>query len=204
MSFKNLLPPSLGSSYKNLSQGPLVQDHNLTEENIAEFQRLLNEAQPTEQETTVRQTIQMLYRRSPQYFYQFLVKNQLARLVLWTESKCIVRHFGLQGLVYIRWDKETEQYVVMKHNNADDVLEGKIQPRRGRPSNRGRQGNRGRGNRGGRQGNRGNRSRQHVGEDGEGAPPLHMMSEHPLLRDLTETASENTFETLNADSGSEE
>lgn len=113
---RKFLPPRLLNNHRAITSARVVQTKVVDDETISELRTLLNDAQAqTEEERTIQKTIQFLYRQNAPAFYKFLVKNKMAYAALWTESKCIVRHFGLQGLVYIRWNHETQQYDIYPH-----------------------------------------------------------------------------------------
>jgi hypothetical protein len=118
MSFLQFLPRRLRTNYKSIMTSDLVENKVLNETNLKAFQTLLNEAQPySDDESVIQKTIQFLYRQNVTSFYKFLIKNKMNHVVLWTESKCIVMHLGLQGLVYISWNKEKRVYEVYLHKN---------------------------------------------------------------------------------------
>lgn len=119
MSFRQFLPRRLLSNYRSIMNGNLVQNKDLDPSNLQLLQALLNESQASSpEEECIQKTVQFLYRSNTSSFYKFLVKNKLAYVVLWTESKCIVRHLGLQGLVYIRWNQDSRIYEVSLHKNV--------------------------------------------------------------------------------------
>ena len=121
MSFRQFLPRRLQQNYRSIMNGNLVQNKAMDDNNLRLLQALLNESQAQNQdEFLIQKTVQFLYRQNTSSFYKFLVKNRLAYVVLWTESKCIVRHLGLQGLVYIRWNQDKRLYEVHPHKNVLD------------------------------------------------------------------------------------
>ena len=121
MSFRQFLPRRLQQNYRSIMNGNLVQNKAMDDNNLRLLQALLNESQTQNQdEFLIQKTVQFLYRQNTSSFYKFLVKNRLAYVVLWTESKCIVRHLGLQGLVYIRWNQDKRLYEVHPHKNVLD------------------------------------------------------------------------------------
>lgn len=121
MSFSQFLPRRLQSNYRSIMNGNLVQSKVMDENSLRLLQALLNESQAQDQdESLIQKTVQFLYRQNTSSFYKFLTKNKLAYVVLWTESKCIVRHLGLQGLVYIRWNQDERMYEVFPHKNVLD------------------------------------------------------------------------------------
>lgn len=107
--------PRLRGVYNDIRQSeayfPLREEEPaLTDESIKAFQRLLNEAQPiNEEEAHVHAFVQHLYRKNSRNFNEFIMRSGLRHLALWTEAKYIVRHFGLQGIIYIKWDEGSYQ-----------------------------------------------------------------------------------------------
>lgn len=113
------------TNYKNILNTKLINQKSLTEDSIAEFQKYLNAAQPvTDSDKTLRSLIHYLYRKNPLNFCKYLVKSRLSHLILWTESKYIARHLGLQGVVYIKWNNTT--YDCSLHNNYYNNKQGDV------------------------------------------------------------------------------
>ena len=113
MSFRKFLPSRLLTIYRSIMSGSIVKGKVVDDEGLLSLKSLIMEAQAQgDDERTIQKTVQFLYRQNTSSFYKFLIKNKLAFLVLWTESKCMVRHFGLQGLVYIRWNDDEYVYDV--------------------------------------------------------------------------------------------
>ncbi len=74
------------------------------ETDMHDLQLMINEAQPIdEQERSMLKTIQMLYRYSSNEFITFLINGKLYPLVLWTESKRIVKQLRLERIVYLQY-----------------------------------------------------------------------------------------------------
>ena len=107
---------ALRDKYQRIRSCKLLVDKTLERENIEEFQQLLNEAQPPADQSEQRSMIQFLYRKHPSNFCQFLARSNLNSYILWTEAKSIVMHFGLRGVVYVKWD--TDKYVCSLHKNV--------------------------------------------------------------------------------------
>jgi hypothetical protein len=98
-------PQYVYDNYKQITSSALIAGRVLNDDSIAEFQQLLNYAQPqNERDSTMRSIVQYLYRKNPGNFCRFLTRSRLSHLVLWTEAKCIVRHFKLQNIVYVKWN----------------------------------------------------------------------------------------------------
>jgi hypothetical protein len=119
-------PQRLFDLYKNIKNSELILNKVLSKEGVNDFQTELNNTQPkleNENEMQMHALIQYMYRKNPINFTRFLTKSGLSHLILWTESKCIIKHFGLHGIVYIKWHDNT--YTCDLHNyahkNADEV-----------------------------------------------------------------------------------
>ncbi len=118
MSFGQLLPHRLHSNYKSILTSNLIKNKVIDQTNLGILQTLLNESQAnTDEECIIQKTIQFMYRQNTSSFYKFLVKNKMAHVVLWTEPKCIIRHLGLQGQVYIQRNQEEKIYEACFHKN---------------------------------------------------------------------------------------
>jgi hypothetical protein len=125
-SFKLAPPQQVYDSYKAIRTSNLITHKSIDDKNIAEFQNHLNSSQPkTDDENMTRSLIQYLYRKNPTNFCRFLVRSRLSHLILWTESKCIVRHFGLQGIVYVKWNDQ--DYECSLHRNVKINTLGEIE-----------------------------------------------------------------------------
>lgn len=114
------LPKQLYDVYKQICQCPLVQNWEVTDETLAEFQQLLNAAQPASDnvEGNAQRTLtKAMYHSNPIGFMQYVSvrRNRVSALILWTESKRIVRFFELQGRVHLSWDSAKQQYVASRH-----------------------------------------------------------------------------------------
>ena len=108
---------ALKDSYFKIKNCRLLTEKTLTEQNINEFQDMLNEAQPyNNEEVADRRLIQFLYRKNPNNFCQYLARSGVSSFVLWTESKSIVTHFGLKGIVYVKWDEN--KYACSLHRSV--------------------------------------------------------------------------------------
>jgi hypothetical protein len=104
--------------YKIINQSDLVLYKNVTNETLAEFEKLLNESQPNnENERAQRYMLKSLYFSNPINFMRYLCdsQNRINALILWTESKYIVKYFNLQNKVYLLWDSASSSYKVSKY-----------------------------------------------------------------------------------------
>ncbi len=175
--FRLTPPQQVYDRYMDIRNSDLIVNKTLTDDTIASFQETLNNAQPqSDEEAMSRSLIQYLYRKNPVNFCRFLERSRLNHLILWTEAKCIVSHFNLRGVVYVKWDED--HYECSLHRNMNNntfvaehpALQGTIdavsaeqpgfQPARGgRGNQRGGRSGRG-GQRGGRGGETSNRFRR--------------------------------------------
>ena len=119
-------PQRLFDLYKNIKNSELILNKVLSKEGVNDFQTELNNAQPkleNENEIQMHSLIQYMYRKNPINFTRFLTKSGLSHLILWTESKCIIKHFGLHGIVYIKWYDNTYSCNLHNyaHKNTDEV-----------------------------------------------------------------------------------
>jgi len=119
------LPKRLYDLYRQISQCPLVQTGEVTDETLEEFQNLLNEAQPqmdNPEEHAYRSLTKSMYHSNPVGFIKYISvsRNRVSALILWTESKRIVRFFSLQGRVHLSWDPTTQNYIASHHVHQPD------------------------------------------------------------------------------------
>jgi hypothetical protein len=92
-----------------------------TPEAMEEFETCLNDAQPqTEMDGMLEMFCKNLYRGKPEAFMNCIKNRNSECLVLWSESKTIVRFFHLFKFIYIHYNKDTRRYKVMKHREIDD------------------------------------------------------------------------------------
>jgi hypothetical protein len=116
-------PQKLFENYKKITNSKLIRNRELSDENIAEFELLLNQAQPqSDDENCMRSFVQYLYRMNPGHFTRFIQRSRLSHLALWTEAKFMVRTFELRGLVYIKWDSDENKYVCSMHRIVNDYM----------------------------------------------------------------------------------
>jgi len=124
--FRLAPPQQVYDSYKAIRNSDLILSKTLDEKNIEEFQTHLNSSQPqSDEENMTRSLIQYLYRKNPTNFCRFLVRSRLSHLILWTEAKCIVQHFGLRGVVYVKWNDQ--EYECSLHRNVSHNTQGDME-----------------------------------------------------------------------------
>ena len=124
--FRLTPPQKVYDSYKAIRNSDLILNKTLDEKNIEELQTHLNSSQPqSDEENMTRSFIQYLYRKNPTNFCRFLVRSRLSHLILWTEAKCIVQHFGLRGVVYVKWNDQ--EYECSLHRNVNHNTQGDME-----------------------------------------------------------------------------
>jgi hypothetical protein len=124
--FKLAPPQQVYDAYKAIKNSDLILNKSLSDENIEELQKHLNASQPkTDEEAMSRSLIQYLYRKNPTNFCRFLIRSRLSHLILWTEAKCIVLHFGLRGVVYVKWNDQ--EYECSLHRNVNNNTQDDIE-----------------------------------------------------------------------------
>lgn len=131
------LPKRLYEVYKKVNSCDLVVNKNVTDETIAEFVALINEAQPlvdnTEEQHQRTFTRQLYYCNCNNFAnYVSSSRNKVGALVLWTESKRIIQYFGLQKLIHLSWNNEAQLYTAVRYvRRADDEQQKpRYKPRR--------------------------------------------------------------------------
>lgn len=115
-------PKNLFENFNNLKHCDLVKNKIYTDETLSQFEKFLNDAQPNLNlgDEVLSRFCKNLYRGKSELFMN-LIRNQNSEcLVLWTESKQIVRFFQLYRYIYIQYDKDTCLYKVLKHRRLDD------------------------------------------------------------------------------------
>jgi len=127
------LPKQLYDTYKLILGCDLVQNKNVTKESIDRFETLLNEAIPANDTPLSAQMalVRMMYHSNKNGFIRYISNyyNHVSALILWTESKRIVKFFDLLNVVHIRWDNDNHKYVVSKYdkkqtnNKTSDVVQ---------------------------------------------------------------------------------
>jgi hypothetical protein len=116
------LPKRLYELFRELLETELVKSRKATAENMLVFQNLLNQANPTsEAESAQHELVRGIYFSNPGSFAEYLRerRNRASALVLWTESKRIVKFFNLDGAVHISWDETEKTYRVVSYVSRD-------------------------------------------------------------------------------------
>lgn len=104
----------LYDTFKLIRNCDLVLNGVVTDESLARFEVLLNEAQPLADELLYHKAVKDIYHCNPDNFYKYLSnsRNNAGALVLWTEKKCIVRYFRLFRKCHLTWNRESKTFTV--------------------------------------------------------------------------------------------
>jgi hypothetical protein len=112
--FHNANSDKLLELYQIIQKSELVKLKIPTIKNVKLFEKNINKAQ-TIGYTTGRQLTRCLYKCDSSAFIKYINKIKFHHLILWTESKNIVKFFNLEGVVYIKWTGNN--YVCSIHRN---------------------------------------------------------------------------------------
>ena len=107
----------LYNCYKQVLNCSLVKTKEISKENLEDFENILNTSLPNGSDEVAQHTFcRTMYYNNPVGFIKYISfkKNKASSYILWTESKKIIRYFGLQGLVHLTWNKETGKYTASK------------------------------------------------------------------------------------------
>jgi hypothetical protein len=91
--------------YNNLLECDLVKNKQVTPENLKQFRYILNSAQPINRDEYNHKDMIYALFRDIQEFYDFIMDHNMPYYLLWMKSKYIIDHFGLNNLVYMKWNK---------------------------------------------------------------------------------------------------
>ncbi len=104
----------LKTVYKQLSNSRVVKNRETDDDALQHFGRLCNECLPcNEAEIEVKNLIKNLYKCNPTSFLSCIIDDPY--VVLLIDARNMVIHFGIQNVVYIRWDQTTNSYCVEKN-----------------------------------------------------------------------------------------
>lgn len=111
------LPKRIYTLYQEINKCSLVSERKVTDETIKQFNQLLNLVKPVDdKEIAYRELVRMMYRSNQDNFIRYICDgmSHVGALILWTEGRRIASYFGLNRVVYIGWNKETDDYTVTK------------------------------------------------------------------------------------------
>lgn len=104
--------------YKSLLSSRVISQRESDPEALQYFEKCCNESLPiNDHENDLRDLVRNLYYTDKTAFKSCTSKN--SHLILLTEARAVVVHFGVQNLIYIEWDKDNKQYHVVKNTRVD-------------------------------------------------------------------------------------
>jgi|SRR6185437_15389085 len=124
--------------YSQLCKSRVVNKRETDDEALEFFQSFCNISIPrNDAERELNMTIRSLYYGDKTSFIKCAEKAP--HLILLTEARSIVLHFGIYNLIYLNWDKNTSQYKAVKNEASLDKFhkKGKNSPtykRKGGPT----------------------------------------------------------------------
>lgn len=102
---------NIKSLYSELKQSELYKSKNASVENMKNFEELLNKTIPQEQaDIDFRITIKQMFNVNPNSFYNCIYS--MPYLYLLIDGRTISRHFHLENIIYIKWNKQKNTYKV--------------------------------------------------------------------------------------------
>lgn len=103
----------LKQNYTKLSNSSLVLSGDISEKSLDYFQRVLNSVQPkTEMETTYKTVLRNMKDVNKYGLLMFVKNRHSSHFVQLLDSLSIVRHFNIHNLVFLKWDRSSNQYIV--------------------------------------------------------------------------------------------
>ena len=115
------LPAKLYNTFRQIQKSALVTRNDYTESDIVDFVALLNSAQPKEGNELVQYMFaRSMFNSNKESYIKYISNKEsnVSALILWTESKVIVRYFGIQQKVYLGWDSELKSYIYEKFDES--------------------------------------------------------------------------------------
>ena len=122
------LPRHLYVGYNLLKKSRVSSKNECDDEALGYFQSVLNEAQPkTQEELVLHKFVKGMYNENRYKFLNFIKNTTLECLVLWTDSRAIVKSLGLRGVVYLKWSNQEKLFDVSVYTqhpklNRSDTL----------------------------------------------------------------------------------
>jgi len=113
------LPKSLHVGYNMLKRSRLILRREVDDDSLNYFNSIMNEALPRSADDAIYYFVKGMYNENKAKFISFIRNTNLECLVLWTDSRAIVRMLGLRGLVYIKWVGREGVYQISRYNSPD-------------------------------------------------------------------------------------
>lgn len=115
--YHRFFPEHLSNAYKNLWKLPFIKQKNLgssQEEianNLSKFEQLINSALPQNETEQFQHSQEYFHYVKDPYGYRTHLNNSHLRfLILWTDNRNILRHFGVHKLIHMRWHPDVKKY----------------------------------------------------------------------------------------------
>lgn len=106
------LPKSLYTGYRLLKKSRAVLSKQNDKEAITYFQNILNSAQPSEEDFELYKFVKSMFNENKYKFLKFIADTKFECWILWTDSRSIINHFKLRGVLYIKWLGKDDLYSV--------------------------------------------------------------------------------------------
>lgn len=109
----SILPEFLLNAYDSIYDSDIVKNKNITVKTIDEFVYFLNQSIPKKYtpEYTIYLFNRTKYKVNRWKFIKDIHDTPYKSMILWTNYKEILKHFDLVQRFYLKWDKESNQYV---------------------------------------------------------------------------------------------
>lgn len=109
----SILPEFLLNAYDSICDSDIVKNKNITLSTIEEFVYYLNHSIPKKYtpEYTIYLFNRTKYKVNRWKFIKDIHDTPYKSMILWTNYKEILKHFDLVQRFYLKWDKETNQYI---------------------------------------------------------------------------------------------
>jgi hypothetical protein len=122
---------SLERIYTELAASQLVTEKNANEENINKFINLLNSANPQSEEQHIYfDCINGLYCNNKLVFKRYLEKSNQEFLILLTDGFSIAVNFGINYILFLKFDRETDEFVgLLPTRTNDNRMDGRTNNR---------------------------------------------------------------------------
>lgn len=121
------IPRRVSNAYFQLKKSRLITKQAFDEDAIKHFANLLNSALPvTEYEKIIFHHQKELFHDDKKKYLKYINSPELQCLILLTDNKNIIQHFGLSYKLYINWDNTAKKYIVQKYEPQGDNFEDDI------------------------------------------------------------------------------
>jgi len=90
--------------------------NNITDESLKQFEKYLNYCLPrTQDENSIYYFIKQLFFKDKEKFYTYIQDINNTSLVLITDNKTMMEHFGLTNKIFIGWNNTHKTYYVSRY-----------------------------------------------------------------------------------------